>query len=228
MEATHPAVLPVMTGDRPSRSSALVLIATGVVLFAGLALHPHDPNATSMAEVAYVQTGQARWWPAHALLLTSYVLFVVFLVQMSSLTGLPTSARRVLKVALPIASFGVLAMLVHLLLGFGHDSLANSHKSWAFWLKDVVETYDGVWAVSLAGVAWVLGRAGSLGNRLIGLLGLLGGIGFALFSFAIPLTGPIIPVTSMGPLVPKIAPAFGLLVVAWTITGGVLALRKAG
>lgn len=228
MDVTLSAELPAMTGDRPSRLSGLVLMASGLVMFAGLALHPHDPNATNMAEVAYVQTGQVRWWPAHVLLLTGYVLFVVFLVQMSSLTGLPASARRVLKVALPIAYFGVLAMLVHLLLGFGHDSLANSHKSWAFWLKDVVETYDGVWAVSLAVVAWVLGRAGILGNRLIGLLGLLGGIGVALFSFAIPLTGPIIPVTSFGPLVPKIAPAFGLLLVAWTVTGGVYALRKAG
>ncbi len=208
-----------MTAKRAGRW----LVATGLFLLAGLVLHPHDPNAKDMAEVAYVQTGQATWWPAHALLLSSYVLFMVFLVKISRLDVLPPSAQRVLRFALPIAGFSVLAMLTHLLLPLARDSVANSHQGWAFWVKDVVESVDGLWAMCVVAVAWTLGRAAIVGNQYTAWLGMVGGIGFAAFSLAIPLTGPVISVETMASLVPKIVPVFGVLLVSWTVAAGLLA-----
>ena len=210
----------MMANPIPKRT-ALLLTATGPLFLAGVIIHPHAPNAQDMAQVAYTQTGQADWWPAHLLLLSSYVAFAVALYGISRLDPLPAHVRRVLNLARPVAALCVVAMLVHLLLPVGRDSVANSHHGWAFWTKDVVETVDGVWAVCIAAVAWTLGRASIAGRGITALLGVVGGIGFALFSFLVPLTDVVVSMQLTRSLV-HVVPVFGLLIVAWaTIAGGV-------
>ncbi len=172
-----------------------------------------------MAEVAYTQTGQADWWPAHVLLLSSYVLFAAALFSISGLQGLSSPVRRVMHVARPIVVVCVVAMLVHLLLPLGRDSVANSQHGWAFWAKDVVETVDGVWALCVAAIAWTLGRAGILGHGITALLGVVGGIGFALFSFLVPLTDVVVSMEFTRSLL-HVVPVFGLLIVAWAVVAG--------
>jgi hypothetical protein len=210
-----------MTEHAAATRTALALIAAGVLFLAGVIVHPHAPGAHDMAEVAYTQTGQGRWWPAHLFLLASYVLFAVVLVRISRLDDLPTLARQVLRLAQPIAAFCVLAMLVHLLLPLGRDSVAHSRHGWAFWTKDVVESVDGLWALCVAAVAWSLNRARILGPSFTALLGVVGGLGFALFSVLVPLTGVVVSMEFTRSLL-HVVPIFGLLIVAWaTITGGV-------
>jgi hypothetical protein len=208
------------TRARSAKPAARSLIGTGVLLLAGVILHPHAPDAHNMAQVAYSQTGETAWWPAHLLLVSNYVLFLRFLVQVSRTDGLPTSTQRVLKVALPIAVICILAMIVHLLLPLGHDSVANSHHGWAFWAKDVVESIDGLWAVCVATVAWTLGRTGAIGGRFTAVLGVAGGIGFALFSILIPLTGVVVSLRFTRLLLP-VVPGFAILMVAWAVVTGI-------
>jgi len=167
-----------MRTNQITKRAALLLTATGPTLLVGLILHPHAPMADSMAEVAYTQTGQADWWPAHVLLVSSYVLFALFLSTLRRLPALSSPAQRVLKLAVPLAWFCVLAMFIHLLLPLGRESVANSQRGWAFWVKDVVESVDGVWALCVVVVAWTLGRAGIVGNLLTALLGVAGGSRF--------------------------------------------------
>lgn len=210
-----------MTVQRIPKRTAILLAATGPLFLAGVIIHPHAPNARDMAEVARAQTGQTDWWPAHLLLLSSYVVFAVVLFSISRLDRLPVAARRVLNPARLVAVLCVLAMLVHLLLPLGRDSVAHSHHGWAFWAKDVVEPADGVWALCAAAVAWSLGRAGVVGHRITSLLGIVGGTGFALFSFLVPLTGVVVPMQFTRSLL-HVVPVFGLLIVAWaTVTGGI-------
>jgi len=197
----------------------VLLTATGPLFLAGVVLHPHAPDAHSMAQVAYTQTGEVEWWPAHLLLLASYVAFAAFLFGISRLDGLAASARQVLDVARPVAAFCVLAMLVHLMLPLGRESVASSHQGWALWTKDAAETADGLWAVCVAAVAWALGRAGLAGNRITAALGVVGGLGFALFSFLVPLTGVVVSMDFTRSLV-TVVPAFGLLIVAWAVFAG--------
>ncbi|MDJ0459668.1 hypothetical protein PUN71_020875 [Arthrobacter sp. NQ7] len=210
-----------MTTNQITKRAALLLTATGPTLFVGLILHPHAPKADSMAEVAFTQTGQPNWWPAHVLLVSSYVVFALFLSTIRRLPALSPPARRVLKLAVPVAWFCVLAMLIHLLLPLGRESVANSQRGWALWVKDVVESVDGVWALCVVAVAWTLGRAGIVGNRLTALLGVAGGFGFALFSFLIPLTGVVVPMQFTRTLV-DVVPVFGILMVAWAVVAGPL------
>ena len=215
-----------MTAYRIPRHSAVALMAAGVLLLAGVVIHPHAPDAHDMAQVAYVQTGQARWWPAHLLLLSSYVLFAVVVTDVSRSPGLPSQVARVVRWARPVALFCALAMLVHLLLPLGRDSVADSQHGWAFWAKDFVESVDGLWGVCVAGVAWSLGRPGLVGNRLTAPLGLVGGLGFGLFSILVPLTGVVVSMQHTRSLL-HVLPVFVLLVAAWAVVAGLVGLRRA-
>ena len=212
------------TANRIPKRTAVSLTAAGSLFLAGVIIHPHAPNAQDMAQVAYTQTGQIDWWPAHLLLLSSYVMFAVALFSISRL-GLPSPARKVMAFARPVALFCVVAMLVHLLLPLGRDSVANSHHGWAFWAKDFVESVDGVWALCVAAVAWSLGRAGIIGHGIPALLGLVGGIGFAFFSFLVPLTGVVVSMQFTRSLL-HVVPVFGLLIVAWAVVAGVSDLSR--
>lgn len=205
--------------NRIPKRTAVSLTATGPLFLAGVVIHPHAPDALNMAQVAYTQTGQVDWWPAHVLLLASYVMFAVAIFSISRLEGLPSSVRRVMDFARPIAVVCVLAMFVHLLLPLGRDGVANAQHGWAFWAKDIVESVDGVWALCVAAVAWSLGRAGILGHGITALLGLVGGIGFALFSFLIPLTGVVVSMQFTRSLL-HVVPVFGLLIVTWAVVAG--------
>lgn len=212
-----------MTRSTIGRGAALSLSASGLLFLVGAFVHPHAPQARNMAEVAYTQTGEIAWWPAHLLLLASYGLFAAFLFSMSRLGELPTAARQVVKYALPIACFGVLAMLLHLVLPVGRESVADSHRGWALWAKDFVELADGVWAGSVAAVAWRLGRAGIAGNTFIGLLGLAGGLGFAVFSVFVPLTGIVVSLQFTRFLLLFI-PVAAILIAVWALVAGGSAL----
>jgi hypothetical protein len=215
-----------MTPTRIPKRAAVLLTATGPLFLAGVVIHPHAPDAQNMAQVAYTQTGQGDWWPAHVLLLASYVAFAIVLFSLSRLDALPAAPRRALELARPIAVVCILAMLVHLVLPLGRDSVANSHHGWAFWTKDVVESLDGVWALCVAGVAWSLGRARILGRGITTLLGVVGGIGFALFSFIVPLTDVVVSMQLTRSLL-HVVPIFGLLIVAWATVAGSVGLTQA-
>ena len=214
-----------MTPNAIPKRTAMLLAATGPLFLAGVIIHPHAPNAKNMAQVAYAQTGQVDWWPAHLLLLSSYVVFAVALFSISRLGGSPAAARQALNLARLVAAFCVLAMLVHLLLPLGRASVANSHHGWAFWVKDFVETVDGVWALCAASVAWSLDRAGFVGQRIATVFGVVGGIGFALFSFLVPLTGVVVSMQITRSLL-HVVPVFGLLIVAWATVAGAIGFAQ--
>jgi len=207
------------------RGASVSLTASGLLFLAGAFIHPHAPQARDMAQVAYTQTGQAAWWPAHLLLLASYVLFTTFLIRVSRSGALTSAARHVLKFAVPIACFCVVAMLIHLVLPLGRDSVADSHRGWALWAKDFAESADGLWALCVAAVAWRLGRAGIVGNTPTALLGLAGGIGFALFSISVPLTGVVVSMQFTRSLL-QVVPVTGILIAAWALVAGVSALSQ--
>jgi len=210
---------------RITKGAALSLAACGPVLLSGVAIHPHAPNAQNMAQVLYIQTEAAEWWPAHALLLTGYVLFAAFLVGASRVTGLPSPLRRVLLVTLPVAWVCVAAMVAHLLLPLGRDSVANSTSGWIMWVKGTAESMDGVWALCVVAIAWSLARASLAGGWLVGSLGMVGGILVAAFSFAIPLTGVLISVDTMKSLIPAFPMSGALLSTAWAVATGVALAR---
>lgn len=214
-----------MGANRIAMGAGSWLTASGVAFLVGAVIHPHAPEARDMAEVAYTQTGQIVWWPAHLALLFSYILFAVFLFNLSRVRELPSQLRHVLNWALPVAAFCVLAMLVHLLLPLGRESVSNSQQGWALWAKDIVESADAAWALCVAAVAWSFGRAHVVGNRLTAVLGAVGGLGFAVFSFAVPLTGVVLSMQFTRSVL-QVVPVAALLLTAWAVVAGLLVLFR--
>ncbi|MDQ4501189.1 hypothetical protein [Sinomonas sp. ASV322] len=215
--------------DRSVRRStsriALLLAAAGPLYLVGAGLHPHAPDAHTMAEVAYVQTGQEAWWPAHLLLLLAFVSFGLCLRATSRLGNLPSSVRRLLRVVTPIAWVCVAAMAIHLVLPIGRPSVADSHEGWALWVKDIVESGDAVWSLCLAVVAWSLGRAHVLGNSATAVIGVAGGLGFGIFSAFVPLTGVLVPIDVMHSFV-NYVPLFAILIALWALSAAILTARR--
>lgn len=201
------------------------LAVSGALFFVGAVLHPHAPNAQNMAQVAYDQTGQTVWWPAHALLLESYIVFAITLVRIARRPRLPERVQNVLEFAVPAAWICVAAMLAHLLLPLGRASVIDSHHGWALWVKDVAEAADALWALVIGVVAWAFGRSGLIGNRLTAAAGIAGGLGFAVFSIVVPLTDSVFPISFTRALLP-IIPVFAVLIAAWALSSGLLALRR--
>lgn len=209
------------------RTTALMLASVGPLIVVGGAIHPHAPDAQTMAEVAYVQTGQAIWWPAHVCLFAAEVLFATFLLRLARTRGLPPRLARLLPVMVPLAWLSATAMAVHLLLPVGRDSVADAHQGWAFWVKDVVEGFDAVFAGCLVVLAWALWREGVVSSRVLGLLGMAGGTVVALFSLAIPLTPALVPMALAHALIPAV-PVVGVLATAsWAVGSGVHLVPRA-
>lgn len=209
-----------------SRAGALSLTASAPLFVLGVAIHPHAPEAHTMADVLYVQSGQSDWWPAHLCLLAGEALFAAFLVSLSRAAGLPGPLARALRVLVPVAWAGVVGMVMHLLLPLGRPSVADSSSGWDFWVKDVAETMDAVYAFCVALVAWQLYRNRVADSRLLALLGIVGATWFGLFSLGIPLTGLLWTADDVQSLIPA-APVVGvLLTAAWMIGMGVVALRQ--
>jgi hypothetical protein len=210
---------------RLSRPAALSLTASAPLLILGVAIHPHAPEAHTMPDVLYVQSGQSAWWPAHVFLLAGELLFAVFLVSLSRAPGLPVPLARALRVLLPVVWACVAAMVIHLLLPLGRDSVADSAHGWDFWVKDVAETMDAVYALCLAAVAWLLYRNRVADSRPLALVGVVGATWFGLFSLGIPLTGVVWTADDFHTLIPGV-PAVGVLLTAtWAIGTGLIALR---
>lgn len=209
-----------------NRTTALMLVAVGPLAVAGGAIHPHAPDAQTMAAVAYVQTGQVTWWPSHVCLLAAEALFAAFLVRLSRENGLSPRTAHLLRVLVPLAWLAVGAMVVHLLLPLGRDSVAGGHLGWAFWVKDVVEGLDAVFAGCMVLVAWALWRDGIVSSRILGLLGMAGGTVFLVFSLGIPLTPTLISMDVAHALIPAV-PVVGVLASAsWAIGSGVRLARR--
>ncbi len=69
--------------------------------------------------------------------------------------------------------------------------MANGHKGLLYYLQAANETVDAAWALAITALAVVGGFTRSLGNRLTLILGLIGGLAFALASATISELDPL-------------------------------------
>jgi hypothetical protein len=192
-----------------NRTTALMLVAVGPLAFVGGAIHPHAPGAQTMAEVAYVRPDRRPGGPLMCACSRGGVL-----------RRLPRQAlpgERAVTTDGPTAAGAGPARVAGRggdgrppALPLGRDSVAGGHLGWAFWVKDVVEGLDAVFAGCMVMVAWALWRDGIVSSRILGLLGMAGGTVFLVFSLGIPLTPALISMDVAHALIPAV-PVVGVL-----------------
>lgn len=199
----------------PLTSWALVL--GGVLFFVGGGMHPgEDPPDATLDERMLLMFRDSAWYPSHLLLLAGTALIaagLVALVRGGALDGVPRLRRAGLVAALA-ACAATVATLPHLAAAVEEDGLADHHATPVTDLSLVVETVvTPVFGLAVAALA-VLGAATrTLGNPLTAVVGVLGGVGYALAGSTVLVTDvfdPLFP-TASGIAVWSAAAGAGLL-----------------
>ncbi|MCZ3388045.1 MAG: hypothetical protein LH645_02720 [Actinomycetia bacterium] len=182
---------------RASRGSASpvvawTLLAGGVIFFVGGSMHPkEDPAGVSAKEHLLVMYQDPAWYSAHALLVVGMFLIaaaLVMLVRGPTLAG-SDRAQLVGKVAALTAVLGAAGTLLHLIAAIDADRIAAHQGTPITDVMGVVETLTvPAFGFGIATLAVVGALTRTLGNWLIAVPGVIGGIGYGLAGGAILFT----------------------------------------
>ncbi len=172
---------------RDCRASPLVgwgLLAGGALFFVGGSMHPkEDPPDVTVLEHLRIMFENPAWYPSHGVLLVGMVLLAVSLIALvrGGTLARVRSAHVAGAIAAVAAVLGSLDMLLHLVAASEADKIAahgstpitNVHVA----LATLTVPFFGCSVAALAVVgAW----SGTLGSRVIAVIGAVGGVGYGL------------------------------------------------
>ena len=186
-------------------ASGGLLVAGGVAFFAGGAMHPkEDPPDVTMNEHLRVMFEDPLWYPAHAVLLVGMALLtaaLVSLVRSRSMVGGPVAAQRALVLAAVASALATVGMALHLMVAVESDALARGGSTPLVSVHVVLETITvPLFGLAVAALAAVGGATRALGNRVIAVPGVVGGLAYAAAGATIAFTDvldPLFPVAGL-------------------------------
>jgi hypothetical protein len=198
---------------------ALALLAGGVAFFIGGSMHPgDDPPGLTLKEHLHLLYTDPAWYPSHAVLLVGMVLMaaaLVALVRKGTLTD--PRVQKVGAVAAGAAVLGALGMLLHLVEASEADRIAGHQTTPITDVQLVVESFTvPAFGFAIAALALVGASTRTLGNRVVAVLAVVGGIGYGLAG------GTLLFTDALNFLFPA-AGGIGL----WAIAAGIGLLRRA-
>jgi hypothetical protein len=207
---------------RPGRGAPAIdrlpgacFVLFGITFVAGGVAHPGDSGEGNKVDQMHEMLLDPAWYLSHTLLLVSFAAFATALVLLRRQAGLPSAMARLLRVAVPVAVVATVGMAVHLLQALNVDATATGEWNWALYVQAFVEcVLDTAWALTVAAVAVIGGRTGTLGGRLTAPLGAVGGLCFALASATIAFSDLFDPLFMAGTLIGVWALLVGLTSVA--------------
>jgi len=194
-----------------------LLIAGGLIYFAGGSMHPkEDPVGVSLKERLRIMYEDPAWYPAHTVFLVGMVLLAAALVVLVRSGGLRAVARAhtAAVVAAVATSAAAAGSLLHLLSGSEADRIAAGESTPLTDVLLVAETiYAPAFGLGIAALAVVGALTRTIGNWPVALLGVIGGLAYALAGGTFVLTDaldPLFPVSSA--------------IAGWAVIAGVTAL----
>ena len=208
-------------GPASTRPSVVVvgglsMIAGGITFVAGGATHPRDSGHGNKVEQLHDMLVDGAWYPSHLLLVVSFGLFAVGVLALRQRSDLDATTGRIVRIVGIVAVLATAGMTVHLLEAVNAATLADGEANLYSWLQTANEILvDATWGLSMSALALAGGRSGTIGNRATLVLGLVGGVCFALASATIPFTDMfdgLFPVATL----------LGL----WAVIVGILGLRR--
>ncbi|MEO8328829.1 MAG: hypothetical protein ABI586_02380 [Candidatus Nanopelagicales bacterium] len=183
MSTEQSAERSVSTG-RASPIVAWGLLAGGVTFFVGGSMHPkEDPTGVTAKEHLRIMYEDPAWYPAHSLLVVGMVLIAAALIMLVRGPTLSGSSRAVMvgKVAAVTAVFGAAGTLLHLIAAIDSDRIAAHQATPITDVMGVAETLTvPAFGLGIAALAVVGASTRTLGNWLIAVPGVIGGIGYGL------------------------------------------------
>ncbi len=175
--------------SRLDRVAGAFLLLGGVAFFAGGATHPGDTGDGSKISQLHEMLVDSMWYPSHALLLAAMACFATAILAIRLWGGLDAGTAKVTNVVSVIAVIATLGMTLHLLAATEAAAIADGDKTFFYHLHTWNETIvDPLWGLGIAALAVAGGRTRTLGNPITLVLGLVGGLAFALASATIAFT----------------------------------------
>ncbi|GII33494.1 hypothetical protein [Planotetraspora mira] len=207
------------TVTRPSRLVGWGLLAGGAFFLAGGPLHPkEDPEGVSLKEHLRLMYEDPAWYPSQAILLVGVALIAASLVALArgrSLAGVPR-LHTVTVIAAITASMAAVDWLLRLVSAVDADAIAAGRPTPISDVQVIMETITiPAFCLGIIALAVVGARTRALGNPLIAVPAVLGGIGHGLA------TATILFTDRFNPLFPAAA---GIAV--WAIAVGVTVLLR--
>lgn len=174
-----------MTSSAPWRTA---LALAGITMTLGGPRHPNPHLDLSFEESTALMLADARWVPAHAMILVSYVLLFAGLLLWRRWADLPVGVERWARVTLVVLPFAMLEMAFHTAsvvdlarLRAGEPTpILSAH----LWLALIV---NPVLTVAVAGLALGAGRLRRLGSSWTGWVA-IGGVLYGVASVYVILT----------------------------------------
>lgn len=197
---------------------AWTLLAGGAMFFLGGAMHPkQDPPDVTLKEHLRIMYEDGNWYPGHTVLLFGMALIAAALVALvrSGALARVRSAHVAGVAAAATSSLGAVAASLHLTMATEADRIAAGQSTPLTNANLVVETIvTPAFGLSVAALAVIGVRTGSIGNRAAAALAVVGGTAYALAGGTFLLTDALDP----------LFPLAGLLG-AWAIVTAVSLLR---
>jgi hypothetical protein len=162
------------------------LLVGGAFFLAGGPLHPkEDPPDVTVKEHLRLMFEDTNWYLSHAILLVGMVLIaasLVALVRGRSLAGV-AKVHRASVIAAVAASVAAPVMLLHLISAIDAARIAAHQATPTTDIQNITETIAvPAFGFAIAYLAVIGARTRALGNLVISVPGVLGGIGYGLAS----------------------------------------------
>jgi hypothetical protein len=174
---------------RADRTGAALMLVAGIAFFVGDGLHPKGTNEGDKLAQLHSMLVDDLWYPAHAVFLLAMACFAAGLLAIRRQSGLGAAMTRVLNLAAGASVLATLAMLVHLFAATQASAIAHGQTTGWIRFHTLNETIvNPLWALSIVALAVVGGLSRTLGNRIVMVLGAIGGLAFALATATIAFT----------------------------------------
>ncbi|MEO5709047.1 MAG: hypothetical protein ABIQ59_04415 [Nocardioidaceae bacterium] len=185
-----------------SRLISRSFLIGGALLLAGSALHPHEhvDNGT-LEEQFHAMFTDPHWYPAHVLLLIGLAFMTVAVVGLAR--ARPASLPgRTTQFAATAVVVGTAAMVLHLIAKLDNPHIVAGENTPLLYAHAAVETVT----VPMLGIAFAMlaaagGRCRVLGNPFVAVLGIIGGLGYALAGVTAPFMATFTPLFDLVSLV---------------------------
>ncbi|RZT28530.1 hypothetical protein EV649_2307 [Kribbella sp. VKM Ac-2569] len=201
---------------RIDRTGAFFLLFGGIAFFAGGALHPKDHSSDgTKLEQLHDMLVDPLWYPSHAVFLAAIALITGGVVVIRRRGDLYGGMARLVSVVAAISVVATLAMLIHLFAATEAKAIEDGDSTalilFHTWNETIV---NPLWGLAIAALATAGGITRTVGNRITLVLGLVGGLTFAMATATIAFTDlfdPLFPVSSMIGVWAAAVGAIGLL-----------------
>ena len=168
------------TSPRLRRAGYLFLIVGGVAFFASGPMHPTGSDEGDKTDQLHSMLVDPAWYPAHLLGLLGFACVAAGLITLQRDPVLRDRLGRLLSLSVVVAVTGALGSVIHLFAATQADEVEDGGTTPLLVAFTGVETLvNPAWGLMIAALALSGGRQGTLGNRIVLPLGLLGGLAFA-------------------------------------------------